>query len=116
MTKRIGFWFLAGGLVVSLLLAGVVSSLASSSPDGLEHAAQRGCAVDADGEIVAGSCLAQQEREHDLAGGWFADYGVRGLDNDWLATGLAGVVGVLVTFAVGGGLFWLVRRRRPAGE
>ncbi|HEY8473674.1 MAG TPA: PDGLE domain-containing protein [Natronosporangium sp.] len=107
-------WFLIGGLLVSLVLAGVVSGFASSNPDGLEHAAQQGCTVDDQGEIVDGSCMAQAEQEHDLADSWFADYGIRGIENERLATGLSGVVGVLVTFAIGGGLFWLVRRRRPA--
>lgn len=112
-TGRTGL--LVGGLVVCLLLAGVVSNFASGSPDGLEHAAQQGCTVDAAGEIVDGSCMAQREREHDLAGGLFAGYRIRGVDNQWLATGLSGVAGVMVTLLVGGGLFWLLRRRRPAG-
>ena len=38
MSKRFG-WFLAGGLLGALLLAGVVSNFASGSPDGLDHAA-----------------------------------------------------------------------------
>lgn len=99
--KRWGF--LLAGLLVSLVLAGVVSNFVSQSPDGLEHTAREGCTVDASGEIVDGSCIAQAEREHDLAGSPFADYAL---------PGLSGVVGVLVTFAVAGGLFWLVRRRR----
>jgi cobalt/nickel transport protein len=107
-------WFLVGGLLVSLILAGVVSGFAATSPDGLEHAARQGCSVDAQDEITGGSCLAQAEREHDLADGWFAGYGIRGVGNQRLATGLAGIAGVLVTFSLGGGLFWLVRRRRPA--
>jgi cobalt/nickel transport protein len=107
-------WFLVGGLLVCLVLAGLVSGYASSSPDGLEHAAREGCTVDEQGEITGGSCMAQAEQEHDLAGGWLADYGIRGAGNERLATGLSGVAGVLVTFAIGGGLFWLVRRRRPA--
>lgn len=107
-------WFLVGGLLVSLVLAGVVSGFASGSPDGLEHAARQGCTLDAQGEIVDGTCMAQAEQEHDLSGSWFADYGIRGVDNERLATGLSGVAGVLVTFAIGGGLFWLVRRRKPA--
>jgi cobalt/nickel transport protein len=107
-------WFLVGGLLVCLLLAGVVSGFASSSPDGLEHAAREGCTVDEQDEITGGSCMAQGEEEHDLADNWIADYSIRGIDNERLSTGLSGVIGVLVTFAVGGGLFWLVRRRRPA--
>lgn len=110
-------WFLAAGLVVCLVLAGVVSVFASGSPDGLEHAALQGCTVDENGEIVDGTCMAQGERDHDLADGVFADYGVRGLDNEALGTGLAGLVGVLLTFALGAGLFWLVRRRgAPAAD
>ena len=114
MTRRRRLGFLAGGLVASLLLAGVVSGFAAGSPDGLEHAAREGCTVDASGEITGGSCPAQREREHDLSGGPLAGYGIRGLTSDRLGTGLAGVAGVLLTFAAGGGLFWLLRRHRPA--
>lgn len=104
--------FLAGGLVACLLLAGVVSGFAATSPDGLAHAAREGCTIGPDGEVVAGTCPAQAEREHDLAGGPFAGYGIRGLAGDRLGTGLAGVFGVLLT----GGLCWLLlRRRAPAG-
>ncbi len=110
MSKRLG-WFLAGGLLVALLLAGVVSNFASGSPDGLDHAARQGCTFNADDEITGGTCMAQQEGEHQLGGSPLADYGIRGIDNEFLSTGLSGVLGVLVTFGVGGGLFWLVRRR-----
>ena len=60
MTRRVGAF-----LLVALLLAGVVSNFASSSPDGPDS---------------------------------------------------AGVVGVLVTFGVGAGVFWLVRRRRAPAD
>jgi cobalt/nickel transport protein len=110
MTRKLG-WFLAAGLLVSLLLAGVVSSFASDSPDGLDHAARQGCTFNADGEITGGTCMAQQEGGHQLADSPLADYGIRGIDNPHLSTGLSGVLGVLVTFAVGAGLFRLVRRR-----
>ncbi len=105
------FWgFLAGGLLVALLLAGVVSNFASPHPDGLDSSLREGCTVDADGEITGGSCPAQQEKEHEI-GGPLADYGIAGIDNDVLSTGLSGVLGVLLTFALAGGAFWLVRRR-----
>jgi cobalt/nickel transport protein len=103
--------FLIGGLLVALLLAGVVSSFASGSPDGLDYAAREGCTFNADDEITGGTCMAQQEQEHQLADSPLADYAVRGIDNEFLATGLSGVIGVLITFAVGGGLFWVLRRR-----
>jgi cobalt/nickel transport protein len=60
--------------------------------------------------------MAQGEKEHQLADSPFADYGVAGIDNPYLATAIVGVVGVLGTFAVGAGLFWLVRRRTPAAQ
>ena len=40
-----------------------------------------------------------------------AGYGIRGVDNPYLSTGLAGVAGVLLTFGIGAGGFWLARRR-----
>ncbi|MGW4940809.1 PDGLE domain-containing protein [Actinoplanes sp. NPDC004185] len=110
MTRRLG-WFLAGGLLVALLLAGVVSSFASSSPDGLDATAREGCTFDSHGEITGGTCMLQREQDHQLADSPLAGYGIRGIDNPYLSTGLAGVLGVLVTFAIGGGVFWLVRRR-----
>lgn len=112
MTRRLG-WFLAAGLLVALLLAGVVSNFASGSPDGLDATAREGCTFDAQGEITGGTCMLQREREHQLADSPLADYGIRGIDNPYLSTGLSGVLGVLVTFAIGGGVFWLVRRRTP---
>ncbi|KAB1900664.1 cobalamin biosynthesis protein CbiM [Micromonospora sp. AMSO1212t] len=113
MSKR--HWpFLLGGLLVALLLAGVVSNYASSHPDGLDSSLLKGCTVNADDEITGGSCPAQQAKDHELADSPLADYGVRGIGNDFVSTGLSGVLGVLLTFALGGGLFWLARRRGPA--
>jgi cobalt/nickel transport protein len=108
-------WFVACGLLVALLLAGVVSNFASSDPDGLDSAARKGCTVNADDEITGGTCMALGEKDHELDDSPFADYGIRGIDNEYLSTGLSGVVGVLATFVVGGGVFWLVRRR-PSGS
>ncbi|WP_373321671.1 PDGLE domain-containing protein [Micromonospora okii] len=112
MSRR-GWGFFVGGLLVALLLAGVVSNYASSHPDGLDSSLREGCTVDAEGEITGGSCPAQRERDHELGDSPLADYGVRGVDNDFLSTGLSGVLGVLLTFAVGGGVCWLLRRRDP---
>ncbi|MFC0005696.1 PDGLE domain-containing protein [Micromonospora siamensis] len=107
--------FVAAGLLVALLLAGVVSNYASSHPDGLDSSLLKGCTVNADGEITGGSCPAQQAKDHELSDSPLADYGIAGIDNGFLSTGLAGVVGVLLTFAIGGGAFWLLRRRTPQG-
>ncbi|MEV4725889.1 PDGLE domain-containing protein [Micromonospora humida] len=113
MRKR-SWGFVAVGLLVALVLAGVVSNYASSHPDGLDSSLLRGCTVNADDEITGGSCPAQQAKDHELADSPLADYGIRGVDNGFLSTGLSGVAGVLLTFAVGGGVFWLLRRRGPA--
>jgi cobalt/nickel transport protein len=115
MTKRTGA-FLLGGLLVALLLAGVVSSFASSSPDGLDSAAREGCTFDADDNITGGTCMAQGEQDHQMKDSPLADYGIRGIDNEFLSTGLSGVIGVLLTFGVGAGVFWLVRRRGAPRE
>ncbi|MEU9857486.1 energy-coupling factor ABC transporter permease [Streptomyces sp. NPDC047974] len=94
-----------GGVVTALVLAGVVSFYASASPDGLEKvAADQG--IDAKAE----------EYEHATADSPLADYGVKGVDSARLSGGLAGVIGVGLTLAVGTGAFWAVRRRRAAAE
>ena len=110
MSKKL-WLFIAGGLFVALVLAGVVSNFASSSPDGLDATTLEGCTTDADGNITGGSCIAQQAKDHQLKDGPLADYGIKGIDNPYLSTGLSGVAGVLLTFAIGAGVFWLVRRR-----
>jgi cobalt/nickel transport protein len=104
--------FFAGFLVVALLLAGLVSYLAYPHPDGLDTVARAGCTVtEVDGgERLEGRCIAQHATDHPLASGPFAHYTVGG---DGALTGLAGVVGVLATLAVAGGLFRVLRRRSP---
>lgn len=89
-------WLVAAA--VTLVLAGIVGFHASSQPDGLEKVAEDQGFLDT-------------ATEHDLADTPLADYGVEGVDDDRLSVGLAGVVGVALTLALGGGLFWLVRRR-----
>lgn len=113
MSRR-SWGFLVGGLLVALLLAGVVSNFASSHPDGLDSSLRQGCVFDANDNIVGGDCPAKQARDHELSDSPLADYGIRGIDNPYLATGLSGVIGVLLTFGIGGGVFWLVRRRGSA--
>jgi cobalt/nickel transport protein len=104
--------FLLAGLFVALLLAGVVSNFASSSPDGLDATSYRGCTRNAAGQITGGTCMAQGAKGHEAASSPFAGYEVAGVGNPYLATGVSGALGVLVTFAVAGGVFWLARGRR----
>ncbi|MCD0452809.1 PDGLE domain-containing protein [Actinocorallia sp. API 0066] len=91
--------FLAAGLLVALVLAGLVSYYASGSPDGLEKVAT-------DQGFDAGA------KDHAGAEWPLADYGVSGVGDERLSGGLSGVIGVAVTLALGGGLFWVVRGRR----
>ncbi|MET9672335.1 energy-coupling factor ABC transporter permease [Streptomyces sp. NPDC006482] len=92
-----------GGVVTALVLAGFVSFYASASPDGLER-------------VAADQGIDAKVEEHAAAGSPFADYGVRNVDDARLSGGLAGVIGVGVTLAVGTGAFWVVRRRRTNEE
>ncbi|MFF4368561.1 energy-coupling factor ABC transporter permease [Streptomyces sp. NPDC001594] len=87
------------GLVTALVLAGFVSFYASSSPDGLE-------------KVAADKGIDAKTRDHATADSPLADYGVKDVDDARLSGGLAGVIGVGATVAVGTGIFWVVRRRR----
>jgi hypothetical protein len=101
--RRLGA-FVLGGLLVALLLAGVVSSFASAEPDGLERVA-----ID---EGFAGTAT-----DHPLGDGPVADYAVTGVEDESLSTGVAGVLGVGLTFAIAAGATLAirkVRRRAPA--
>ena len=95
--------FLLAGFVLSLFLAGVVSNFASSSPDGLEKVA---------GDIG----FLDDAKEHSNSDGLLADYGVKGIENDRLSTGAAGVIGVLATAGVSTGLFLVLRRKNGASR
>lgn len=92
--------FLAVGLLIGLALAAFVSPFASSSPDGLER-------------VSADEGFGALAREHDLAEAPLADYGVEGVDDPRLGAGLAGAIGVTITFVVGVGLFVGLRALRP---
>lgn len=103
--------FFLGFLLVALVVAGGLSFFASPSPDGLDSVTLSGCTLSEDGEPVGGTCIAQNAGEHGLAGSPLADYAVGGADG---SVGLAGILGVLVTLVVAGGLFWVLRTRsRP---
>ena len=102
-------WFILGGLIAALLLAGVVSNFASGHPDGLDSVAREGCIFDAEDNITGGTCMAQGETGNQTKDSPLAGYGLRGVGNEFLSTGLSGVIGVVATFAIGGGVFWLLR-------
>jgi hypothetical protein len=95
--------FLTLGLAVALILAFFVSPYASSEPDGLER-------------VSIDKGFDGAPRDHALAEAPLADYGVDGVDDAQLSTGLAGVIGVAICFAVGAVVLLGIRtlRSRPA--
>jgi hypothetical protein len=96
--------FVMAGLLIAAGLALFVSPLASSEPDGLERVATDEGFIDAAGD-------------HALKDNPVADYSVKGIDDDRWSTAISGLIGVLVTFGVGVGVFALLRTfRSPARE
>ena len=91
------------GFAVSLFIAGFASYYASSHPDGLEKVA----------EDIGFIETAKENTNAETA---LADYGVKGVDNERLSTGAAGVIGVLATAGVSTGLFLVLRRRSGAAK
>lgn len=90
--------FVILALLASLLVAGGVSYYASSHPDGLEYVAEKVGFGDA-------------AEEHANADGPLADYQLRGIDDERISGGLAGIIGALVVLVIAGGLGYLLRRR-----
>ena len=82
-------------LVVAVALAAVVSPFASSSPDGLE-------------KVAAEQGFADAGREDDAPA---AGYAAPGVDDEKVATGLAGLAGTIAVFLLMTGVVVVVRRR-----
>lgn len=91
---KIKWWQI--GLVACLAVA-CLSPLASSSPDGLERVAENKGFID----------LAQEAPFQIIA-----DYVFPGIENEALATILAGLIGTLILFGIAYGVAWLVKSRK----
>ncbi|WP_189101845.1 energy-coupling factor ABC transporter permease [Streptomyces kronopolitis] len=89
------------GLAAALVCAGGISYYASASPDGLEKVAHDQ-GIDAKAE------------DHAAKDSPLADYSVKDITDARLSGGLAGVIGVGATLAVGTGVFVVLRRRKSA--
>ncbi len=96
MSRRL---FVALALALAVGLATGVSPYASPAPDGLER--------------VAGD-KAFLDEARPAADAPIAGYAFAGVENERVATGLAGFAGSLGVFALGYGLALLVRRRGAA--
>lgn len=92
--------FFAAFLLVALLIAGVASYYASSHPDGLNFVAEKTGFIDT-------------EKPSPTANGPFAGYSTKGIGNDRVSGGVAGVAGCLLVLGIGGVLFRVLRRRDP---
>jgi cobalt/nickel transport system permease protein/cobalt/nickel transport protein len=90
--------FFVSFLLVSLVVAGVVSFYASGHPDGLNYVAEKTGFIDA-------------EKPHASSDSPFAGYSTKGVDDARLSGGIAGVVGVLLMLGLSTALFWGLRRR-----
>jgi hypothetical protein len=81
-------------LALAVGLAAAASPFASSSPDGLERVAEDKAFIDA-GQSQSGP---------------ITDYAFPGIDDERVATGIAGFTGTLIVFALGFGVAAAARR------
>ena len=88
------YWWVFG-LLLALGLA-LLSPLASPHPDGLERVAED-----------QGFLPQARSAPYKLV----ADYLFPGIENEALATVVAGTLGTLILFGLGTGLAWILRRR-----
>ncbi|MET8987933.1 energy-coupling factor ABC transporter permease [Nonomuraea wenchangensis] len=86
--------FLLGGVGVTLLLAGLVSFVASPDPDGLEAVAEN-------------QGFGEQAGEHAFGGWALADYGEVG----GIPVGIAGIIGVGLVLLIAGAVAFAARNR-----
>ncbi len=84
------------GFFLAMLIAGVASFYASGHPDGLEY-------------VAAKTGFLDTAKDSAAADSPFADYATKGVDNERLSGGLAGLVGVGAVALLAGGLFWGIR-------
>jgi hypothetical protein len=90
-------------VLVALAVTGFASRFASSAPDGLERVAEDHGFDD-------------RASDHALADSPVADYSLRGIDDDVVATGAAGAIGVLATLGVGAAVAVVLQRGRTGAE
>ncbi len=97
--RRTAGRFAAAGFALALLLAGFISPLASSAPDGLEKVAQEQ------------HFLQKAEDQEAWHGALLPDYTVPGIREEGASTGTAGLLGTMAMFALGYAMvrMWSVR-------
>lgn len=98
--------FVLVGLAIALLIGVVASNFAANTPDALQRAIIDSACEDASNEEA---CLAEQEGQPALE---IAPDALLGYEVSWLS----GLVGIVLTFAVGAGLVLLLRRSGGSGS
>jgi len=99
--KRQSSWWWLAGLAIAALVVIVLAPLASSDPDGLERVAEDRGFLD---------------RAQDAVYEILPDYSIPGIEDPFLTTVLAGLIGVVVLFGLMVLLGRLLARRRGPGE
>ncbi len=100
-TGRRSSWWWMVGLAIAALVVIVLAPLASPDPDGLEKVAEERGFI---------------ERAQDAFYNVLPDYSIPGIDDPFLSTVLAGLIGVSVIFLLMVGLGRLLARRRAPTE
>ncbi len=91
------FWRVAFiGLAAAVILAAFASPFASSAPDGLEKVADDKGFI----SLAEGSAVWKQAP--------LADYATPGVESEGTSTGIAGIIGTVLVFAVGFGIIRLI--------
>jgi hypothetical protein len=88
--------FVLAGFLITVAMAMFVSPWASQSSDGMSR-------------VARDQGFASQERDHAFEDSPLADYDVEGVEGDRLSTGVAGAIGVLLTFGLMTGVLGLLR-------
>ena len=94
---RIGRWWWAVGLAIAALVVVILAPLASADPDGLERVAE-------DQGFI--------EKAENFVSGLLGDYAIPGVDNEWLSTVLAGLIGIAIVVVLMLLIGRVVARRR----
>ncbi len=96
-------YFIVAGLIVSVFLAFFISPFASSYPDGLER-------------VATNHGFIQKGEKNVWSHSPIADYLFPGIKSEFLAKGLAGLVGTLIVFALSYGIFLVIRKLSAGRE
>jgi cobalt/nickel transport protein len=93
--------FFGVALLAALLIAGFGSYYASVHPDGLQHVASK-------------TGFGDSAKESKTSDSPLAGYETKGVDDERVSGGIAGVAGVVAVLVVMSGVVFVVRRRRTS--